>query len=200
MKTASALFFILVLACVSARAEEAATKCITAESEITFQIKDVVPSDADLAVRRPVVEYDEGRRPVRLKWVPKKHDTLSTSEKIAEVNGKEVRRFVFSKAGGNRNGDGVVCVWFGLQMPAPNGGLGFRPFLVFEGDDQLRWWESFCGHTASDGFTVELEYTVKGTGVHWRRSIVQFKDDSPSPLRFESGGRGKVEPEIGRYR
>lgn len=200
MKTASALLSILVAACASVHANDAATKCITAESDITFQVTDVISSDVDLAIRHPVVERDEGGRPVRLKWVLKEGNTRSTSEKIAEVNGKEVRRFVFWKADGNRNGDGVVCVWFGLQMPAPSGGLGFRPFLAFEGDDQVRWWESFCGHNASDGFTVTLEHTVKGTGVYWRRSIVQFKDGRSTPLRFESGGRGKDEPEIGRYR
>jgi hypothetical protein len=174
-------------------------RCVTIGSDVVFLTRDVIASDQHQTDRYPEVQYDDAGQPVGLKWLAKGSSTVFKTELMARVGGKEIRRFVFWNEGGNPDGDGLVCVWLGMQDVAPGGGMGFRPFLVFNGDDQVRWWESYCSNDEKDGFTVVIKMTVKGTGVFWEHCTIQVKEDGPVPLRLESGGRGKEEPEVKRY-
>jgi hypothetical protein len=173
--------------------------CVTMGSDVVFLTGDVIAADHRQTDRYPEVQYNDAGQPVGLKWLAKNSSTVSKTEMVARVGGKEIRRFVFWNEGGNADGDGLVCVWLGIQDVAPGGGMGFRPFLVFDGDHQVRWWESFCAYDEQDGFTVVLEMTVKGTGVMWEHSTIQVKEDGPVPLRLESGGRGQEESKVKRY-
>ena len=168
-------------------------------SDVVFLTRDVIASDLHQTDRYPEVRYDDAGQPVGLKWLAKNGSTVFKTELMARVGGKEIRRFVFWKEGGNADGDGLVCVWLGMQDVAPGGGMGFRPFLVFNGDDQVGWWESFCAYDEQDGFTVVMEMTVKGNGVMWEHSTIQVKEGGPVPLWLERGGRGKEAPEVKRY-
>ncbi|WP_395739649.1 hypothetical protein [Prosthecobacter sp.] len=200
MKRSLTCLLILLFSSVQSVAEEAGTKCVTTDSDIAFVVKDAVKADANLARRYPVVKTSENGKPLSLEWVAMELGTLSESEKIAEIGGKEISRFVVWKDGKNKNGDGIVCVWFGIQDAAPSGYMGYRPFLIFPGDNDIRWWESYCSYNEKDGFTVRLMSTVKGTGVYWQESSVGFKKGEPSPLRIRSGGRGIEEPHVRKYR
>ena len=199
MKRSLTCLLILLFYSQQSVAEEAATKCITTDSDIALVVKDVVEFNKDVTRRYPVIKTSENGRPLSLEWVATEADTLSESEKIAEIGG-EIRRFVFWKEGGNKHGDGIVCVWFGIQTAEPSGGRGYRPFLVLAGDDQTSSWESYCSHDEEDGFTVIVEHGLKGTGVFWGRSLVAFKKGEPDPLRMESGGRPNEEPVVRKYR
>jgi hypothetical protein len=174
-------------------------RCITMGSDIVFLTSDVIAADHRQTERYPEVQYNDAGQPVGLKWLAKNSSTVSKTEMLARVGGKEIRRFVFWNEGGNPDGDGLVCVWLGIQDVASGGGMGFRPFLVFNGDDQVRWWESFCAYDERDGFTVVLEMTVKGTGVMWEHSTIQVKEDGPVPLRLESGRSSQEESKVKRY-
>ena len=174
-------------------------RCVTMGSDVVFLTRDVIASDQHQTDRYPEVQYDDAGQPVGLKWLAKGSSTVFKTELMARVGGKEIRRFVFWNEGGNPDGDGLVCVWLGMQDVAPGGGMGFRPFLVFNGDDQVGSWESFCAYDKQDGFTVNLEMTLKGNGVFHEHATIQVKEDGPAPLRLKSGGRGKEEPEVKRY-
>lgn len=183
-------------------ASDAGGMCVTLNSDIIFRATEVIPSDRHLMDRYPQVQYsdDDSRRPVGLTWMPKDAETEVASEKIAEVFGKDVWRFVFWQKNGNKNGDGILCVWLGIQATAPSGGLGYRPFLVFNGDDQISDWESYSTYDEKDKFTVKLRMQLKGNGVYWETSTVQLQDHGPMPLRRESGGRRKEVPDVNPYR
>lgn len=173
--------------------------CVTMGSDVVFLTRDVIASDQHLTDRHPEVQYDDAGQPVGLKWLAKESRTVCKTELMARVGGKEIRRFVFWNEGGNPDGDGLVCCWLGIQDVVPGGGMGFRPFLVFSGDEQVGWWESFCSYDKQDGFTVNLQMTLKGNGVMTEHSTIQVKEGGPVPLRLESGGRGQEEPKVKRY-
>ena len=200
MKSHLTWLLILRFCAVQSFAEEVATKCVTTFSDKVFMVKEVVEAGPDEAKRYPIVKLAETGKPTGLDWVAKEAGVLSESEKIAEIRGKEIRCYVFWKEDGNKYGDGLVCVWFGIQAKAPSGRMGFRPFLVFEGDDQIRWWDLGSSHDEKDGLTVELGFTVKGTGVITSHSLVGFKKGDPFPLRIETTGRGQEEPDVRTYR
>ena len=168
-------------------------------SDVVFLTSDVIAADHSQTDRYPEVQYNDAGQPVGLKGLAKNSRTVSKTEMVARVDGKEIRRFVFWNEGGNPDGDGLVCVWLGIQDVVPGGGMGFRPFLVFNGDEQVRWCDSFCAYDKQDGFTVVLEMAVKGNGMMWEHSTIQVKEDGPVPLRLECGGRGQEEPKVKRY-
>lgn len=171
-------------------------------SDIIFRTIEVIPYDRNMLARYPQVEYsdDDSRRPIELKWVFKDANTDATSEKVAKVFGKEIRRFVFWQKGGQKDGDGILCTWLGFETPTSSGGRGFRPFLVFEGDDQVHEWESFASYDEEDKFTVKLVIHLKGNGVYWQTSTIQIQYQGPAPLRQESGGRHTDVPDVIPYR
>lgn len=176
--------------------------CVTLESGVIFRTPDVVEMDLHALEKYPEVLYsqDDSRQPVGLTWKLKDAGTESASEKIAEVHGREIRRFVFWQKDGNKHGDGILCVWLGIAVPAPSGGSGFRPFLVFPGDDTLSHWDCYAAYDDEDKFTVKLEIGLEGTGVFWTTATVQIQKQGPLPLRLESGGRGKELPDVLPYR
>ncbi len=183
-------------------ASDAGGPCVTMESDVIFRTTEVIPNDRHLLQRYPQVQYsdDDSRRPIGLTWVFKDLETDATSEKIAEVSGKEIRRFVFWQKDGHKNGDGILCVWLGFEAPAPSGGQGFLPFLVFNGDDQVHEWKCFPSYDQEDKFTIKLDMRLKGNGVYWQTSTVQIQDQGPVPLYQESGGRHQDVPTVAPYR
>jgi hypothetical protein len=199
MKAAIGIICFFASAWLAQAADQIATKCVDTDSEIVIKTTDVIGSGESLLSTYPVTALDRQSKPVGLSWQPR-GDLEASSEKVAVMNGKEIYRFHFWRRGGAKDGDGVVCVWFGIQAPAPSGYMGFRPFLVFSGDDQVRWWESYCSYDEEDGFTVTIDRTLKGTGVFWSRAIVAIRKGEPEPLRIESGGRGQEESKAKAYR
>lgn len=88
-------------------------------SDVVFLTRDVIASDQHQTDRYPEVQYDDAGQPVGLKWLAKGSSTVFKTELMARVGGKEIRRFVFWNEGGNPDGDGLVCVWLGMQDVAP---------------------------------------------------------------------------------
>src|SRR5262245_52123464 len=138
MRSVSILALLISLASLIRADDGHGTKCVGTESAIVFTTKDIVVGDASILSNYPSIKLDDGGKPISLNWIPR-GSLEASSEKIAEIGDKEIYRFMFWEKGGHKDGDGIVCVWFGIQAVAPSGGMAYRPFLVFHGDDQVRW-------------------------------------------------------------
>lgn len=197
----SALAGLLILMLTPLSATEGDGPCVTLGSSVIFRTSDVVSSDSHSLDHYPHVKYsdDDSRRPIGLRWVLKGAEVEAESERIAEIGGREVRRFVFWQKGGHKTGDGLLCLWLGIEAPARTGGLGFRPFLVLDGDDQVSSWECFTSYDEDDKFTARLHMGLKGNGVFWETAIVQIQEHGAVPLRLERGGRGQEAPRLEIY-
>lgn len=188
----------LLFTCVTANADDVKKPvCFDQSSDQSFPCADVDGLKDD---QYPTVETDEKGRPLKLSWSHIPINTNLRSDKIAVIEGKEVRRFVVRNKDGDRDGDGLVCLWFGIQDVTKHGYMGFRPFFVMAGDDQIRWWESWLECSKGRSSELHVSFTVKGTGVISADYTIGLEDDGPRVLEKSVNGRGYDEPVITKFK
>lgn len=171
--------------------------CFDQSSDQSFVCADV----EDLKdLQYPTVETDEKGKQHKLSWSHIPIDTNLQSEKIAVMDGKEVWRFVVWTKDGDRDGDGLVCLWFGIQDVTKDGYKGFRPFFVMAGNDQIRWWESWFDCSRGQSPELLVSFTLKGTGVFSADYTISLEGDGPRVLEKSMSGRGHDEPMITKFK
>ncbi len=168
--------------------------CYVADKRKTFAVDAV--SLATMRERYPKLQYSSDHLPVKLTWEPMPAGVVATSEILGRFQGREIYRVTYrSRVGEQEEFDFVLLA---LDDNPNRNPIELRPFfLILCGE--VRWLEACAVSYAICPFGIEVEQTIKGTGVFTTQWLFRLTTSGARLMERTESGRG-MESKTERYK